>query len=374
VGDVDMDGKPDIVTGGYWRRNPGWELRPITGDGGGSPVVADFDGDGRNDVALASMEYQSSDVSYFTSSTPLAGPWVKHTVDPTVRTQGHAMTTADFNGDGRADLLLGYMAQPYVTPWAIYVYLNPAASGAWQRIELTAGGGHNMVAGDLNGDGRPDVFGSMYGGDPATDYPSAAQVPGTPGAFAWRNDTGGAPATTTTTTSTTVPTTTTTRPTTTTTASTTTASTTTTSKPTTTTTAPTTTTTTTGSPVRYEAELANYPAGVDGNDRTWCPCSNNRAVGDFREPGEYVTWNVNVPTSRSYTLTWRYGAGDAAAPRQLSVNGTVINTNLSFAKTSTWSAWATRSVAVNLKAGANSVTLTAGNTWVYLNVDYMDVG
>jgi hypothetical protein len=125
--------------------------------------------------------------------------------------------------------------------------------------------------------------------------------------------------------------------------------------------------------VRYEAELANYPAGVDGNDTTWCPCSNNRAAGDFREPGEYVTWNVTVPTARSYTLTWRYGAGDATAPRQLTINGNVVNTSLTFPKTASWAAWATRSVVVNLRAGANSVTLTAGNTWVYLNVDYLDV-
>ncbi|MEA3215752.1 MAG: hypothetical protein QOJ19_1908, partial [Acidimicrobiia bacterium] len=318
-------------------------------------------------------------------AAPITGQWVKHTVDATVRSRGHTMTTADFNGDGRPDLLISYMADPYVTPWTVPVYLNPGPSGTWERIQLTDGGGHNLVAGDLNGDSRPDVFGSMYGGDPAADYPTAAQVPGRPGAFAWRNDTGGGPPTSTTT-STTAPTTTTTRATTTTAptttapttttrpTTTTTAPTTTTSRPTTTTTAPTTTTTAPGSPVRYEAELANYPAGVDGNDRAWCPCSNNRTVGDFREPGEYITWNVNVPTARSYTLTWRYGAGDAAAPRQLTVNGTIINTNLTFAKTSTWSAWGTRSVAVNLKAGANSITLTAGNTWVYLNVDYMDVG
>ena len=29
--------------------------------------------------------------------------------------------------------------------------------------------------------------------------------------------------------------------------------------------------------------------------------------------------------------------------------------------------------AVNLRAGTNTVRLTAGNTWVFLNLDYLDV-
>ena len=45
------------------------------------------------------------------------------------------------------------------------------------------------------------------------------------------------------------------------------------------------------------------------------------------------------------------------------MNGTVVSANLSFPKTSTWAAWTNLSVTVNLRAGTNTVRLTAGSTW-----------
>jgi hypothetical protein len=369
VGDVDMDGRADLVTGGSWRHNPDWALRSIAGSGEASPAIADFNGDGRNDVALSSMEYTSVDVAYYTSNTPSGGGWVKHVIDPTVRLRGHTIFVADFDANGRPDLLVGYMADPWVTPWPVNVYLNPgAASPTWTKLTLSTAGGHNMVAGDMNGDGRPEVFGSMYGSmTSGVDNPPPGQVPGTPGAFAWRNDTGAAVTTTTssssTSTSTSSSSTSTTAPTTT--------------VPTTTTSAlPVTTTTTTTAPqiTRYEAELATLSAGVDGNDAMWCPCSNNRAVGDFREPGETVRWTVTVSRAGTYRLTWRYAAADAAAPRRLDVNGTVVSATLTFPRTATWAAWSTTNVSVTLQPGANTVTLTAGTAWAYQNLDYLEVG
>ena len=95
-------------------------------------------------------------------------------------------------------------------------------------------------------------------------------------------------------------------------------------------------------------------------------------VGDFREPNETVTWTVNVPTAKSYRLTFRYVSADsaAAAPRRERHRGLrqpVVP------QTSSWAAWTNLSVTVNLRAGTNTVRLTAGSTWVFLNLDYLDV-
>ena len=53
LGDVDGDGKADLVTGGVWRHNPDWTVRTIAGNGYTSPTVVDIDRDGRNEVVLS---------------------------------------------------------------------------------------------------------------------------------------------------------------------------------------------------------------------------------------------------------------------------------------------------------------------------------
>jgi hypothetical protein len=81
-----------------------------------------------------------------------------------------------------------------------------------------------------------------------------------------------------------------------------------------------------------------------------------------------------VATAGSHRLTWRYAAGDAAAPRRLDANGTLVNASLTFPKTGGWGGWTTLSTQVTLRAGVNTITLTAGNAWAYQNIDYLDVG
>jgi hypothetical protein len=112
---------------------------------------------------------------------------------------------------------------------------------------------------------------------------------------------------------------------------------------------------------------------MDPNDTGWCPCSKNRAVGDFRELGESITWTVNSPAAGSATLTWRYGAGNAAVARTLTVNGKALG-SVNFPKTSGWANWRTVTFMVTLRAGANTVRIAVANANTnYLNVDYLDV-
>jgi hypothetical protein len=158
---------------------------------------------------------------------------------------------------------------------------------------------------------------------------------------------------------------------------TTTTSTTTTTRPTTTTStstttpAPTTTTTQQPSqPARLEAETAQWSSGVK-IDNMWCPCSGGAALGDFREPGEYVQWSLASPTARAVTLTWRYGAGGGATSRQLLVNGTAVKT-VQFPATNGWAGWMTVSTTVQLPAGTSSVRLASTSWGAYLNVDYVE--
>ncbi|MFN7925885.1 MAG: VCBS repeat-containing protein [Bryobacteraceae bacterium] len=108
-------------------------------------VAGDFNGDGRMD--LAASDSASLGVSYALGNA--AGGFDA----PAVRVVGllvQAMQTADFNRDGRTDLLI-------VTPAGVAVMLgSPAgfASPVYASLPVTP---NFATAGDFNGDGNPDI-------------------------------------------------------------------------------------------------------------------------------------------------------------------------------------------------------------------------
>lgn len=82
---------------------------------------------------------------------------------------------------------------------------------------------------------------------------------------------------------------------------------------------------------------------------------------DYIHPsGDYIEWTVNASTAGSALLGFRYSNGrETDRPLQLSVNGVVAESNLSFSTTGNWANWLTATTNVNLNAGANTIRLTA---------------
>ena len=92
--------------------------------------------------------------------------------------------------------------------------------------------------------------------------------------------------------------------------------------------------------------------------------------------GQYVTFEVNAPSTANYELDFFYAAGAGAATRQITVNGTTLAQAESFPGTSSWTSWSTiRLNGVALNQGYNTVTVNysaaAGDT-NYLNLDTME--
>jgi len=76
--------------------------------------------------------------------------------------------------------------------------------------------------------------------------------------------------------------------------------------------------------------------------------------------GEWIEWTVNSATARTTTLDFRYANGSTGdRPLELRLNGTVLNSRLSFVGTGSWTTWRTVSVTVNLQAGTNRIRLTS---------------
>jgi len=169
IGDINGDGLPDVVivenlTGDlYWFENSGtpadgklWTLHEITI--GGMPhaydvALADLNGNGRLDVAASG--WKGRQVAWFENPGTPDGEWIKHLLDGDIA-EARTIRVADFDGDGRPDLLATGTGTDLVV-W----YQNPggSATGAWPKhviddTSVRPVHGHPV---DMDGDGDVDV-------------------------------------------------------------------------------------------------------------------------------------------------------------------------------------------------------------------------
>ena len=112
----------------------------------------------------------------------------------------------------------------------------------------------------------------------------------------------------------------------------------------------------------YEAEAARLNGAVSASNWTGFTGSG---FADFLNPtGESITWTVRVAEAGTYDLGWRYAlaaaSGPDGRPLALSVNGEAATGLLPFLPTGdAFTDWGTLTQAVALRAGANTVTLSA---------------
>ncbi len=160
--DVNRDGKPDIVCGGFWYEAPTWKKhflrdvemlgRPPNYDGY-SHLELDVNGDGWTD--FINVNWRSGSIFWIEHPGAKLGEWRKHVV----ATPGQMETGRlfDVDGDGKPDVLTG--GGNFSAWWSI----EPGNAGAepkWTRHDLPKeASGHGRGFGDLNGDGRADIIG-----------------------------------------------------------------------------------------------------------------------------------------------------------------------------------------------------------------------
>lgn len=91
------------------------------------------------------------------------------------------------------------------------------------------------------------------------------------------------------------------------------------------------------------------------------------------EVGSWVQWSINVGTSGSVSLVFRFANGTTASrPMTIAVDGATLATP-SFPGTGAWTTWTTTTVSSNLAAGTHTVRATATTANGGPNVDSLQV-
>jgi hypothetical protein len=192
VGDVNGDGRMDILQPSGWWEQPAdrsstgpWPFHPeYFGRGGAEISVFDVNGDGRNDV-VTSIEAHGWGLSWFEQKRDrdgavyfaehaIMGDFSAENAGGVVFSQPHASTSADMDGDGIQDVVIGKRHYSHQESWTdpdpygpavLYVYRTVRDSNAPggarfvpELIHNRSGVGSHLAVQDVNKDGRPDIL------------------------------------------------------------------------------------------------------------------------------------------------------------------------------------------------------------------------
>jgi hypothetical protein len=181
LGDIDGDGRNELVSGTHWYKfdGTGWRGHKFaSGYLSTKCAIADVNGDGRNEILLSEGDpviYGKTEggmVAWFTPGADPTALWTEHVVDEGLL-DAHSLLIGDLTGRGQADLFIGEVG--HLDPASggfqghaprLMIYANDGR-GHFTRYVIAEGSGiHDATLVDLYRQGQVDIVGKpLHGPD-----------------------------------------------------------------------------------------------------------------------------------------------------------------------------------------------------------------
>lgn len=164
VQDLNGDTFPDIIVSGVWLENPHgnvftkeWKTHSFGSWNEYAAIdTGDIDGDGRPDIVVSVSE-KAGKISWFKNPGERESYWEEHVVDEGPVDSAHALELVDMDGDD----LLDIVTSEFRGGGRLLIYHQKDQRRLWARQVLGVPFLHNVVVGDLDGDGDKDIAGTI---------------------------------------------------------------------------------------------------------------------------------------------------------------------------------------------------------------------
>lgn len=167
AGDIDRDGKVEIVSGGegalLWYRPATHEKGRIgAGNFHVGLALEDLDGDGVKEVVtgrrIGEDKPEKWEIVFYKAPRDWSQPWAVEAIDSPATGGPHDILFADLDGDGKRDMIAVAMAGP-----ASGLFVFRRESSGWKKVAVQTGhAAEGTAIGDLDGDKRPDIVSGPY--------------------------------------------------------------------------------------------------------------------------------------------------------------------------------------------------------------------